>query len=124
MNNLDFEICENKTFRELCKDIIHRSEAKKIQIDMILNDVRTQIKDQNSALMFVPQLKALLDTGVKNDEQLIKLAAVFQRLQSTQIEASGGEGSGLSEEDKEQLLREVEIVKKEIEVPISQSLYL
>lgn len=115
MSDLDFEICPGKTFRGLCGDIISRSDAKKYQIDTLYSDLRQHIKDQASALNIVPQLKTLLETGIKNDEQLVKLAAIFQRLQSTQIEVTGGDGTGLSEEDKAQLLREVDVVKKEIE---------
>jgi len=36
MPNLDFDICDGKTFRELCKDIISRSESKKDQLVDIL----------------------------------------------------------------------------------------
>ena len=64
--------------------------------------------------------------GVKNDEQLIKLAAVVQRIQSAQIEATGGEGAGLTEEEKNKLLEQhladvqknLGAIKKETESPI------
>lgn len=123
MSDMDFEICDGKTFRDLCRDILTRSDAKKTQVDILYSDMRNHIKDAASALNFVPQLKALIETGIKNDEQLVKLAAILQRLQSTQLEVTGGEGSGLSEADKAQLMREVDEVKKEVEkaVNISES---
>jgi len=121
MVNYDFEIYDGKTFKDLCRDVVTRSDVKKIQIDMLYSDLRGLIKDQTSALNIVPQLKTLLETGIKNDEQLVKLAAIFQRLQSTQIEVSGGDLTGLSDEDKAQLLREVETIKQEIETPIENS---
>jgi deoxyribose-phosphate aldolase len=121
MSDMDFEICNGKTFRDLCQDILSRSDAKKNQVDMLYSDMRQHIKDAASALNFVPQLKSLIETGIKNDEQLVKLAAILQRLQSTQIEVTGGEGSGLTEEDKAQLLREVAEVKKETDKPINIS---
>jgi deoxyribose-phosphate aldolase len=121
MDQLEFEICDGKTFRDLCRDILSRSDSKKNQVDMLYTDMRQHIKDAASALNFVPQLKALIETGIKNDEQLVKLAAILQRLQSTQIEATGGEGTGLSEEDKAQLMREVSDLKKETDKPINIS---
>jgi deoxyribose-phosphate aldolase len=122
MPDLDFEICDGKSFRDLCRDILSRSDSKKNQVDILYTDMRQHIKDASSALNFVPQLKALIETGIKNDEQLVKLAAILQRLQSTQIEATGGEGGGgLSEEDKAQLMREVSEVKKETDKPINIS---
>lgn len=122
MSNLEFEICDGKTFRDLCRDILDRSNNKKNQMDMLYSDMRTYIKDAPSALNFIPHIKALLDTGVKNDDQLVKLASVLQRLQSTQIEVSGGDGVGLSEEEKSQLMKEVDEIKKEIDnIPIESN---
>lgn len=121
MSDMNFEVYEGKTFRDLCKDILNRADSKKNQLDILYSDMRNHIKDATSALNFVPQLKSLIEAGIKNDEQLVKLAAILQRLQSTQIEATGGEGSGLSEADKEQLLREVVDLKTEVEKPVNVS---
>lgn len=125
VNNFDFEIYDGKSFKDLCKDVVDRSISKKDQIDTIISDLRSKIKDKNDFLSFVPSIKELLEVGVKNDEQIIKLAAVVQRLQSTQLESSGGEMGGLSEEDKEQLMnarmREIEKLEgivKEVKEPI------
>jgi len=105
MSDFDFEICNGKTFRDLCEEICNRSDSKKSQIDTLIGDLRTLIKGPNDVGQFMPRIKELLEVGVKNDEQLIKLAAVVQRIQSAQIEATGGEGTGLTEEDKEKLMR-------------------
>jgi hypothetical protein len=128
MPNLDFDVCNGKTFRDLCKDIIDRSQSKKDQLDTLLTQTRTYITDANSAIVFIPKLKELIECGIKNDEQLVKLSAVVQRLQSTQLEASGGDTAGLSEEEKEGLLqariRDLETlkeIKKEVESPLQIS---
>lgn len=105
MPSLDFEIFEGKTFRDLCKDVITRSESKKDQLDTLLADCRGHIKNINDAQVFLPRIKELLEVGIKNDEQLIKLSSVLQKLQSTQLETSGGEDGMLSEDEKEQLLK-------------------
>ena len=104
MADLDFEVYGGKTFKDLCKEVVDRSQAKKDQLDTLIGDMRTLIKGPNDVAQYMPRIKELLEVGVKNDEQLIKLAAVCQRIQSSQIEVSGGEGSGLTEEDKAKLL--------------------
>ncbi len=123
--NLDFEVYGGKTFKDVCKDIISRSESKKDQIDIMVSDLRSLIKQPNDVQVFIPRIKELLEVGVKNDEQLIKLAAVVQRIASTQIEASGGEGAGLTEEEKSALLanrmadlEKLKVLKQEVEQPI------
>jgi predicted type IV restriction endonuclease len=118
MADFDFEIYSGKSFKDLCRDIVTRSDSKKDQLDTLLTDVRTLIKDKNDAIILLPQLKSLMEVGVKNDEQLVKLVAVMQRLQSTQIEASGGADMGLSDEEREQLLAEVKTIEKEVKTPV------
>ena len=120
--NLDFEIFSGKTFKDLCREVVHRSENKKDQLDTLIGDLRTLIKGPNDVGQFMPRIKELLEVGVKNDEQLIKLAAVVQRIASAQIEATGGEGAGLTEEDKDKLLKNhldaveaLKVIKKETE---------
>ena len=126
---LNFDVCDGKTFRDLCKDVIDRSQSKKNQIDTLITDIRALIKGPNEAQAFLPRVKEFLEVGIKNDEQIIKLAAVVQRLQSTQLEASGGDTAGLYEEEKEQLMKmkmeelaNIKDIKNEVDSPISQSL--
>ena len=126
MADNDFEIYNGKSFKDLCEEIVNRSTAKKDQIDTLIGDMRTLITGPNDVGQFMPRIKELLEVGVKNDEQLIKLAAVVQRIQSTQIEVSGGEGSGLTQEEKEALLKNhladaentLKDIKKDVDIPI------
>ena len=127
MANLDFEVYDGKSFKDLCKDVIDRSVSKKDQLDTLVSDIRNLIKSPADAQAFIPRIKELLEVGVKNDEQIIKMASVVQRLQSTQLEASGGEYGGISEEDKEQLMearmRELEVLKNinnQVSEPVPQ----
>lgn len=125
MANLDFEVFAGKSFQDLCKDVIDRSQSKKDQLDTLISDIRAQIKQPNDIQVFIPRIKELLEVGIKNDEQIVKLCAVVQRLQAAQIEATGGDTTGLSEEEKEQLmeakvreLTALKEIKKEVEAPI------
>ena len=127
MGDLNFEIYSGKSFQDICKDIVDRSESKKNQLDLLFTDVRSYIKNINDAQVFLPRIKELIETGVKNDEQLVKLAAVIQRLQSTQLEASGGDTGGMSDEEKEQLLvnttrEKLKEIQSEVDTSISSSI--
>jgi hypothetical protein len=80
------------------------------------------IKTVNDATMIVPLLKEYFDVGVRNDEQLIKLAAIIQRLMSGKAGADGEGGGGmlLTEEERKQLMATVEETAKtlnKLEVP-------
>jgi hypothetical protein len=118
--DMDFEVYGGKTFKDLCREVVERSQSKKDQLDTLIGDLRTLIKGPNDIGQFMPRIKELLEVGVKNDEQLIKLAAVVQRIASAQIEATGGEGAGLTEAEKEKLMQNhldavetLKVIKKE-----------
>lgn len=101
----EFEIFKGKNFSNLCKDIVRNSEDKKNQVDILISDLRSMIKSANDAMMIVPLLKDYYDVGIRNDEQLIKLAAIIQRIISGKTAAlAGDDGILLSEEEKKQLL--------------------
>ena len=101
----DFEIFKGKNFSSLCKDIVTNSEEKKTQLDILITDLREMIKTIPDAVTIVPLLKEYFDVGVRNDEQLIKLAAIIQRLIIGKIGPNGEASSDiLTEEDKKQLM--------------------
>ena len=113
--NVDFELFDGKSYKDLMKDIVTNTENKRDQIDIVISDLRNQIKTINDSIVLAPIIQTYLDIGIKNDESLVKLAAVVQRLISA---TSGGEDSGgiLSEAEKEQLLKtikEVDLTSKE-----------
>ena len=88
------------------------SENKKDQIDILISELRTLIKTVNDAVIIVPLIKDYYDVGIKNDEQLVKLASVVQRLVA-KGEASGeGTDMVLSEGELKQLMEEVITISK------------
>jgi hypothetical protein len=110
----DYTLYKGKTFSDLCKDIVKKSEEKKNQLDILITDLREMIKTPADATMMVPHLKEYIDVGIKNDEQLVKLAAVIQRIMT----ASKGDkdDSGvplLTDEEKKQLMENVAKVASE-----------
>jgi len=103
----NFEIYKGKNFSSLCKDIVKNSESKKDQIDILISELRSLIKTVNDAVIIVPLIKDYYDVGVKNDEQLVKLASIVQKLVA-KGEASGeGNSMILSDEDRKQLMEDV-----------------
>jgi len=105
----DYEIFKGKTFGQLCKNIVENAEEKKSQLDILTTDLREMIKTINDAVTLVPLLKEYIDSGIRNDEQLIKLAAIVQRLINGKIGPDGEAGTMvLTEEEKKQLMSVIE----------------
>lgn len=108
----NFEIYKGRTFAGLCKDIVKNSESKKDQIDVLISELRGLIKTVNDAIIIVPLVKDYYDVGVKNDEQLVKLAAIIQKLVVRGENSGEGNNLILSEADRVQLMSEVISISK------------
>ena len=111
----DYELFEGKSLSSLFKDIYDNSVHNKKQLEVLVGEVAGFIKDGDMAIQLIPMIKEYLDINVKNDEQLVKLATVVQRLIAA--EAKGGSESefGLSDKEKEQLLKSIDDVVVDIQ---------
>ena len=119
---LDFELCEGKSFKDLCKDIIDNQHSRKFQIEVLISELRPMIKTGNDAMMIVPLIKQYIDSGISNDEHLVKLAQICQRLITAQSQAeASGNSFGLSEEEKKELMTHINDIQ-ESEVVIQKSI--
>ena len=78
--DFNFEVFEGKTFSDLLKEIHKNSSDKKQQIELLISEVTSFMTDADTAVQIVPLIAQYLEVGVKNDEQLVKLAVVVQRL--------------------------------------------
>lgn len=110
--DFDFELYKGKKFSSLMKDIVLNSEEKKDTLEKLIDDLRAMVKTPNEALVIIPLIKEYLDIGVKNDEQLIKLAAIVQRLAAK--EQTGEAEMMLSAEDRKQLMNDAIKIKNEL----------
>ncbi len=99
----EFELFKGTTFSDLMKDIYHNSKKKDRQINTLIQELQPLIKNIGDATVIVPLIKEYLDVSVKNDEALVKLAAVVQRLVGSANANDGGE-FGMTEEEKQRLL--------------------
>lgn len=117
--DLDFELYKGKKYSSVLKDIVINSDDKRNQIDILISDLRSMIKTANDAIVIVPLIKDYLDVGVRNDEQLVKLAAIVQRLISANAQPGENQsGFALSDEERKQLMEEAEKITKELSTPI------
>ena len=102
MSNLDKKIFGKKKFSDILSEIYENQKKKETQISSLIQELKPLINDIGDATLIVPLIKEYMDLGIKNDEQLIKMAAIIQRAMST-----GGSDSGdlLSDEEIEQLTK-------------------
>ena len=107
---IDFEIFEGKTLSDVFKDIYDNSKRNKEQLEVLMKEVVGFIKDGDTAVQIIPMLKEYLEINVKNDEQLVKLAGIVQRIIANENKGTSEAEFGLSDREKEQLLKSIDDV--------------
>ena len=113
---IDYEIFEGKSLSSLFKDIYDNTEYNKKQLDILTKELVQFIKDGDTAVQLVPMIKEYLEINVKNDDHLVKMAGIVQRLISAEGKGGSDDEFGLSEEEKTQLLAGMEDTIKDIQI--------
>jgi len=111
---IDFEVFEGKTLSDVFKDIYDNSNKNKTQLEVLMKEVVGFIKDGDTAVQIIPMLKEYLEINVKNDEQLVKLATIVQRM-ATANTSSDEDGFMLSDREKEQLMSNIKNTVEELQ---------
>jgi len=113
---IDYEIFDGKSLSSLFKDIYDNTEFNRKQLEVLTKELVSFIKDGDTAVQIVPMIKEYLEINVKNDDQLVKLASIVQRLISAEGKVGSDDEFGLSEKEKEQLLSGMEDTIKDIQI--------
>ena len=103
----EFELFPGKPLSALFKDIYDNQQNKKARISELIADMRKIIRHAGDMAIIGPIIKDLVDTSVKNDDALIKMAAIAQRLIASDKKVDGDTGF-LTDKEKLQLLEELE----------------
>ena len=104
----DYEIFEGKSLSGLFKDIYENTKTNKTQLEVLMKEVVGFIKDGDTAVQIIPMLKEYLEINVKNDDQLVKVAAIVQRIIAAENKGGSEDEFGLSDAEKEQLMGAIE----------------
>ena len=109
--SLDKEIFNGKTLSDLFGEIYDNSKETKGQVKALIGELKPLIENIGDATLIVPMIKEYMEIGVKNDEALIKLATIVQRIESAQAKGDGE----FDFSDLQDLLDEQDSIDQQIE---------
>ena len=110
----DYELFKGTTFSDLMRDVYHNSKKKSRQIDTLIQELQPLVKNVGDATVIVPLIAEYLEVSVKNDDALVKLASIVQRIVSANSKGDDdGNEFGLSDEERKRLIEEAE---KEVKI--------
>jgi hypothetical protein len=110
--NLEDEIYEGKSLGSLFKDIYANHKKTQKQASELITNLTEMVSEPGEAVMMVPLISGILDSSIKNDDSLVKLANAAIKALDKKLDAAEN-GELLSDKDKEQLFAEI----KSIEIP-------
>tara|TARA_Y100000589_G_scaffold283074_1_gene280933 strand:- start:86 stop:439 length:354 start_codon:yes stop_codon:yes gene_type:complete len=112
MGNLDNVIFGKKKFSDILNEIYDNQKKKEKQISGLISELKPLISDIGDATLIVPLIKEYMEIGVRNDEQLIKMATIIQRALNN---SSGDDALGITEAEKEELMAELDKLNQNFE---------
>jgi len=108
----DKEIFKGKKLADLFEEIYNNSRETKSQVKGLIGELKPLIENIGDATLLVPMIKEYMEIGVKNDEHLIKLATVIQRIEA--IQAKGGDNEMFDFSELQDLLEEQDKAQEEL----------
>ena len=112
--DMDFQIFKGKSFSSLLQDIYDNQQSKKKNISGLIEELRKLIRNASDATQIAPIITQLISVSVSNDDHLVKMATIVQRLILAQGKSNGEDG-WMSDEERKQLLMEIEDTAVKIE---------
>ena len=110
----EFELFKGKSLSGLFEDIYNNQVSKKQKISGLIEELKKMVRHAGDMGTLGPVIGGLVDSSVKNDDQLVKLATIATKLVAADKKTEGQEGF-LSAFEKEQFLRDLEDTKQEVE---------
>ena len=115
MDPLNQILFDDKSFSDLLKEIHGNQKKKAKQLAQLIAELRPLVQSLGYATVVVPLIKEYMEISVKNDDALLKMAAIVQRLSTGN--ANSGDGGLLTEEEMAQLQDLTEEIAKTVEEP-------
>ena len=109
MSQLESIIFGDKKFSDILEEIYKNQKKREGQVTALISELKPLVQEIGDATLIVPLIKEYLEIGVKNDEQLIKMATIIQRA----VNNTNDEGEfGITEEEKAELLAEMDKLER------------
>lgn len=108
----EIEVFEGKRLSDIFQEIYDNHSKKKDQIRDLVNRLTPLIEGIGDATLLVPLIKEYMELGVKNDELLVKLAQIVQRMDTGR---KGGTSDGFDFSDLQGLIAEDQTLDQKVQ---------
>ena len=81
---LDSIVFKDKKMSDLLEEIYNNQKKKDKQINSLINQLKDHVNDLGDATVVVPMIKDYLEVAVKNDDAIVKMVTIVQRMLNSQ----------------------------------------
>jgi hypothetical protein len=106
----DSALFDDMSFSDLLRDVYNNTKKKENQINGLIDQLKPLIRNMTDASVMVPLIKEYLEVSVKNDDNLVRLTGIVQRLLIVSSKTQTGDELGLSDAERKQLLEEANAI--------------
>jgi|AACY02.18.fsa_nt_gi hypothetical protein len=110
---LNTRIFKDKKFSDILEEIYDNSVKKEKRIKALIRELSPLITSPEEAVVVVPLIKEYMEVSVKNDEALIKMATIVQRVLNSNKDSIDDVTGLFSKTELEELQKMSEEVAKD-----------
>ena len=118
--DINSEIYDGKSLADLFSEIHKNTDSKRAQINSFIMKMVQLIRTPEDAAVIGPIVQGFLEVNVKNDEHLVRVAQIVQRIVSVGAKSNTVSDFGLSEAEKEALLKDIKIEIQDLQEDVKE----
>ena len=113
--DINSEIYDGKSLADIFTEIHKNTDSKRVQINTFISKMVQLIRTPEDAAVIGPIVQSFIGTNVKNDEHLIRVAQIAQRLMVISGKSKDTLDSLLTEDEKQSLLKDIKFEISELQ---------
>ncbi len=107
--DINSELYDGKSLADIFSEIHKNTDSKRTQINSFIMKMVQLIRTPEDAAVIGPIVQGFIEVNVKNDEHLVRVAQIAQRIVSVGVKSNSSLDGLLSEEEKNALLGDIKV---------------
>jgi len=107
--DINSELYDGKSLADIFSEIHKNTDSKRTQINSFIMKMVQLIRTPEDAAVIGPIVQGFIEVNVKNDEHLVRVAQIAQRIVSVGVKSNSSLDGLLSEAEKNALLGDIQV---------------
>lgn len=118
--DINSELYDGKSLADIFSEIHKNTDSKRAQINSFIMKMVQLIRTPEDAAVIGPIVQGFLEVNVKNDEHLVRVAQIAQRIVSVGAKAATSLEGLLTESEKDALLGDIKTEIQELQEDVKE----